>query len=509
MRYTGTILHKNTRIQGASVASQNPVIIVTFILYLSFMMGVGVYFYRRTNNISDYILGGRKVNYWVTSLSAQASDMSGWLLMGLPGYAYLAGLEAFWIAFGLAVGTWVNWKYVARRLRIYTELAGDAITLPDYFENRFRDKSKVLRIVSSIFILVFFLIYTSSGFVAGAKLFSSVFGLPYQTGLYIGVLVIIGYTFLGGYMAVSWTDFFQGVLMFFAVTLVPIIGFRLAGGMGNTFNTVRTINPELLNIFTTADGSPVGLIAIISLVAWGLGYFGQPHILARFMGIRSADDIAPARRIATVWVVISLAFAVIIGLVGLAGLDLNFEGADSERVFIYLIDAVVPPVLAGVFLSAILAAIMSTADSQLLVTSSALTEDLYAVLLRNKASQKELVWISRISVVVVALIAMFIAFDPESSVLGLVSYAWGGFGATFGPIVVLSLFWKGMTRNGALAGLLVGGFTVLIWKNLTGGIFDLYEIVPGFVLGLLAIVLFSHVGPGPEPEMVEEFEKVH
>jgi len=489
------------------VASQNPVIIVTFILYLIFMMGIGAYFYRRTNNLSDYILGGRKVNYWVTSLSAQASDMSGWLLMGLPGYAYLAGLEAFWIAFGLAVGTWVNWKFVARRLRVYTELAGDAITLPDYFENRFRDSTKILRIVSSIFILVFFLIYTSSGFVAGAKLFSSVFGLPYQTGLIVGVVVIIGYTFLGGYMAVSWTDFFQGVLMFIAVTIVPIIGFRLAGGMGATFQTVRSINPELLNIFTATDGTAISAIAIISLVAWGLGYFGQPHILARFMGIRSADEIAPARRIATVWVVVSLAFAVIVGLVGLAGLDLSFEGADSERVFIYLIDAVIPPIFAGVFLSAILAAIMSTADSQLLVTSSALTEDLYAVLLRSKASQKELVWISRGSVVVVAVIAMFIAFDPDSSVLGLVSYAWGGFGATFGPIVVLSLFWRRMTRNGALAGLLAGGITVIVWKNLSGGIFDLYEIVPGFILGLIAIVVFSYVGAEPSSEITDEFDR--
>lgn len=480
---------------------------MTFILYLVFMLGVGAFFYKRTNNLSDYILGGRRVNYWVTSLSAQASDMSGWLLMGLPGYAYLAGLEAFWIAFGLAVGTWFNWRFVAKRLRLYTEKAGDSITLPDYFENRFRDRSRVLRIVSSIFILVFFLIYTSSGFVAGAKLFSSVFGLPYQTGLLVGVVVIIGYTFLGGYMAVSWTDFFQGVLMFIAVTIVPIVGFQLAGGVGGTVATVRTINPELLNIFTSSDGSAIGGLAIVSLVAWGLGYFGQPHILARFMGIKSADQIAPARTIAMVWVIISLAFAVVIGLVGLAGLT-GFEGTDSERVFIYLIDAVIPPVFAGLFLSAILAAIMSTADSQLLVTSSALTEDLYAVLLRKNASQMELVWISRISVVVVAIIAMFIAFDPESSVLGLVSYAWGGFGATFGPIVLLSLFWKRMTRNGAAAGLIAGGLTVIIWKNLSGGIFDLYEIVPGFILGIAAIVLFSLLDKEPAAEIVEEFDSI-
>jgi sodium/proline symporter len=492
----------------AAVAHDNPVIVVTFVLYLLFMMGVGAFFYRRTRNLSDYILGGRNVNYWVTSLSAQASDMSGWLLMGLPGYAYLAGLEAVWIALGLAVGTWVNWKFVARRLRVYTELAGDAITLPDYFENRFDDRSRILRIVSSVFILVFFLIYTSSGFVAGAKLFSSVFGLPYQTGLFIGVVVIIGYTFLGGFMAVSWTDFFQGVLMFIAVSVVPVIGLRLSGGLGGTIATVRDMNPELLRALTTTDGAALGGIAVISLLAWGLGYFGQPHILARFMGIRSADEIAPARKIATVWVVVSLAMAVVIGLVGRAGLPTDAVAADSERVFIVLIDAVVPPLLAGLFLSAILAAIMSTADSQLLVTSSALTEDLYAVLLRNKASQTELVWISRISVVVVAVIAMLIAFDPDSSVLGLVSYAWAGFGATFGPIVLLSLFWRRMTRNGAVAGLLVGGITVIAWKNLSGGLFDLYEIVPGFVLGLIAIVAASVADKEPPEALTAQFDRV-
>lgn len=487
----------------------NTPMLVTFVVYIALMVLIGLFAYMRTKNLSDYILGGRSLGSFVTALSAGASDMSGWLLMGLPGFAYLAGLEAVWIALGLAVGTWVNWKFVARRLRIYTELAGDSITLPDYFENRFGDRSRILRIVSSIFILIFFLVYTSSGFVAGAKLFSSVFGLPYQTGLYVGVVVIIGYTFLGGFMAVSWTDFFQGVLMFIAVTIVPVMGFRLVGGLGETIATVRGINPELLNAFTTVEGGAVGGIAIISSLAWGLGYFGQPHILARFMGIRDAEQVTPARRIATVWVLVSLAMAVVIGLVGLAGLPAEELAADSERVFILLIEAVVPPLLAGIFLSAILAAIMSTADSQLLVTSSALTEDLYAVLLRDKASQKELVWISRGSVVVVALIAMFIAFDPDSSVLGLVSYAWGGFGATFGPIVLLSLFWRRMTRNGAVAGLLVGGITVIAWYNLSGGIFDLYEIVPGFVLGLIAIVVFSLLDKEPAAELTEVFDRVN
>ena len=490
------------------MAQDNPVILVTFILYLVFMMGVGVFFYRRTTNLSDYILGGRKINFWVTSLSAQASDMSGWLLMGLPGFAYLAGLEAIWIAIGLAVGTWFNWKFVARRLRVYTELAGDSITLPDYFENRFADRSRILRIISSVFILIFFLIYTSSGFVAGAILFSSVFGLPYQIGLYAGVLVIIAYTFLGGFMAVSWTDFFQGVLMFIAVTIVPVIGFRLAGGLGETVATIETINPNLLNAFTTEDGSRIGMIAVVSSLAWGLGYFGQPHILARFMGITSGEAVAPARRIATVWVVISLAMAVVVGLVGRAGLPEELVAGDSERVFIVLIDAVVHPLLAGIFLSAILAAIMSTADSQLLVTSSALTEDLYAVLLRDRASQKELVWISRAAVVVVAIIAMFIAFDPDATVLGLVSYAWGGFGATFGPIILLSLFWRRMTRNGAVAGLLAGGITAIVWANISGGLFDLYEIVPGFALGAIAIVVVSLLDREPAAELTELFDRV-
>lgn len=490
------------------MAGNNPAIIVTFVLYLVMMVAVGALFYRRTTNLADYILGGRKLNYWVTSMSAQASDMSGWLLMGLPGYALLAGLEAFWIAFGLALGTWVNWRFVARRLRTYTEISGDSITLPDYFESRFRDKSRILRIVSSIFILIFFLVYTSSGFVAGALLFSAIFDLPYATGLIIGVVVIIGYTFLGGFTAVSWTDFVQGVLMFFAITIVPLLAFGMAGGIGMTFESVRLANPDFLNIFTASDGSPIGAIAIISLVAWGLGYFGQPHILARFMAIRSAEEIAPARRIATVWVVVSLAGAVVIGLIGIANPGILPEHAGAEQVFIYMIDSVIPPLLAGIFLSAILAAIMSTADSQLLVTSSALTEDLYAVLLRNKASQTELVWISRFAVVVVAIVASIIAFDPESTVLGLVSYAWAGFGATFGPIVVMSLFWRRMTRNGALAGLVVGGITVIGWYNLSGGIFDLYEIVPGFVLSLVAIVLFSVIDREPAAEITAEFDRV-
>ena len=491
-----------------AMTSDTTSVLVTFVLYLVVMLGIGWYFYNRTRNLSDYILGGRGLNRWVAAMSAQASDMSGWLLLGLPGFAYLAGLEALWIALGLGVGTYLNWRFVARRLRDYTEASGDSITLPDYFESRFRDHSKILRIVAAVFILIFFMIYTSSGFVAGAKLFETVFGFSYTSALVIGVLVIIVYTFLGGFMAVSWTDLIQGSLMFVAIIAVPLFGMSLSGGFGGTFRTVLDINPELLDVLSSADGTFIGVIAIVSSLAWGLGYFGQPHILARFMAIRDPKQITDARRIAMVWVTISLLMAVIVGIVGRAGLPQDLAGADSERVFMLLIDAVFHPLLAGVMLSAILAAVMSTADSQLLVSSSALTEDLYKVLLRRDASQRELVWVSRGAVIAIALIAFSIAMDPESKVLELVSYAWGGFGATFGPIILLSLFWRRMTRMGALAGILAGGVTVIWWKNQTGGIFDLYEIVPGFLISIAAIVVVSLAGAPPSEEIQEEFERV-
>jgi sodium/proline symporter len=352
------------------------------------------------------------------------------------------------------------------------------------------------------------MIYTSSGFVAGAKLFSTVFGLSYLASLAIGVLVIISYTFLGGFMAVSWTDFFQGTIMFLAIVTVPLRGVQGAGGFDTTVATLKEGIPGFLSTLTGADGARLSVIAIISLLAWGLGYFGQPHILARFMAIRTSAMIKRARQIAMTWVVISLACAVAVGLVGRAYLgDALVEGT-SETVFMVMVDAVVHPLLAGFLLAAILAAIMSTADSQLLVTSSALSEDFYRVLFRKHASDRELVWIGRLAVICVAIIAFFIAMDPESSVLSLVAYAWGGFGATFGPIIILSLFWKRMTRNGALAGLVTGGLTVLVWKQLSGGIFDLYEIVPGFVLSVVVITLVSLLGDKPAQPVMDQFESV-
>lgn len=490
---------------GASVGT-----FISFGVYLLFMMAIGWHFYKRTKNLSDYVLGGRGLNAWVTSLSAQASDMSGWLLLGLPGYAYLAGLEAGWIALGLMVGTYLNWKFIARRLRKYTQIAGNSITLPVFFENRFRDKRGILRVLSALFIIIFFLLYTSSGFVAGAKLFNTVFGISYLFALSIGVFVIIGYTFLGGFMAVSWTDFFQGMLMFFAIIIIPTLGVFALGGFEQTITKINGINPELLNVFTDTSGENLKFIPVLSLVAWGFGYFGQPHILARFMAISSSDKVKKARRIAMGWVIVSLSAAVIVGIVGRALLTENplVGKAASETVFMVLVNQLTTPFVGGILLAAILAAVMSTADSQLLVTSSAITEDLYRVVLKRKPGDKELVWVSRISVIIVAIIAFFIALNPESSVLELVSYAWAGFGATFGPVIILSLYWPRMTANGAIAGIFTGGVSVLIWKNISGGIFDLYEIVPGFVFSAIAILIVSLLDKKPAKEITDEFDKV-
>jgi len=489
--------------------SNNIGTLFTFGLYLLFMLGIGIIFYRKTKNLSDYILGGRGLNSWVTAMSAQASDMSGWLLMGLPGYAYIAGLESFWIAIGLCIGTYLNWKFIAKRLRKYTEYAGNSLTIPDYFENRFKDNSKILRITSALFILIFFLIYTSSGFVAGAKLFSTVFGISYKNGLFIGAFVIISYTFLGGFMAVSWTDFFQGVIMFIAIIIVPIAGINLLGGVKNIYFSIKKINPELLNMFTRVDGSFLSIISIVSLLAWGLGYFGQPHILARFMAIRSPGKVKKARNIAMIWVVISLFSAVMIGVIGRAYLQITLNQAEAEIIFIVLVNSFIIPIAGGLLLAAILAAIMSTADSQLLVTSSAITKDFYKVLFRKKASPRELVWASRSAVIVVAIIAYIIALNPKSSILGLVAYAWAGFGAAFGPIVLISLFWRRMTRKGAIGGILAGGIVVIIWKQLNGGIFNMYEIVPGFILSTAAIIILSLLDKKPSRDILKEFDSIN
>ncbi len=497
------------RIGRNSMSAHMLSILAVFAIYLIFMLTIGVFFYRRTESISDYFLGDRKLNKWVTALSAQASDMSGWLLLGLPGAAYLSGLSSSWIAVGLMAGTYLNWRFVAKRLRKYTAVSEDIITLSDYLEYRFRDRSNLLRVVSALFILFFFLIYTSSGFVAGAKLFGTVFHFPYKVALITGALVVVSYTFLGGFNAVCWTDFVQGTLMFFALLLVPIVGTVVAGGPVSVVSTLTAADADFFALFRAGNAAGLAAaIALVSSLAWGLGYFGQPHILVRFMAIRSPDEIRDARRVAMTWVVVSLVAAVAVGMVGRAYLVPALEGTDSEKVFILMVDQMCPAVIAGVLLAAVLAAIMSTADSQLLVTTSAITEDFYKALFRKDAGETELIWVGRITVIGVALVALVLALDPQNSVLELVAYAWAGFGAAFGPTIILSLFWKRMTRHGALAGIITGGLTVLIWKHLDGGLFDLYEIVPGFIFSTAAIISASLISEPPTPEILDEFDQV-
>ena len=481
-------------------------ITTAFVIYLFCMMMVGFFYWRRTKSVSDYILGGRSLNSWVTSLSAEASDMSGWMLLGLPGFAYASGVQAGWIALGLIIGTYLNWKVIAVRLRKYTHVANDSLTLPDYFRNRFQDKNNILNTVSAIFILIFFLIYTSSGFVAGGKLFNSVFGIPYIPALLLGALVVVSYTFIGGFMAVCWTDAIQGVLMFFSILLVPMVAITLMGGPGATIGRILSINPELFNPFTNPDGSAVTLLAIISLMAWGLGYFGQPHILVRFMAINSSKQLPKARHIAMTWVIISLIAACGVGLIGRAFLPTQLAGSASETVFMVLTSKMFFSFMAGIIMSGILAAIMSTASSQLLVTSSAISQDLYKTLIHKNASEKELVFVNRLTVLVVAGIAVIMALNPNNMVLSLVAYAWAGFGATFGPLIILSLFWKRMTLKGALAGIIVGGLTVLVWKQFAW--FGIYEIIPGFFASMLAIYIVSMLDKEPSQEIKDEFDSV-
>lgn len=493
----------------------NTPVLAAFIIYICAMLIIGALLYRRNKSLDDYFLAGRSLNGYVAALSAEASDMSGWLLLGLPGAAYAAGYSAMWIAVGLAVGTYLNWQFVARRLRKYTEML-NAITLSDYFEYRFHDNSHILRIIAAALTLVFFLFYTSSGLVAGGKLFENTFGLNYNLALYIGSLIIILYTFLGGFLAVSWTDFIQGILMFLALLIVPItLMTQKLGGISGMWQAMGSVNPDLLDatkvvnydyakeIFWQTDASSITFLSVVSLAAWGLGYFGQPHILVRFMGIRSDKEVPKAQLIAVVWVVLSLLGALFVGFVGIGAISNKL--VDPETVFMTLVEQVFNPWVSGFLLAAILAAIMSTVDSQLLVSSSALAEDFYKSLIRPKASDAEMMWISRGAVIVIAVIALILA-KSGGSILDLVAYAWAGFGATFGPAVILSLFWKRMTRNGALAGMLVGGLTVIIWKNylsFTG----LYEIVPAFILSWIVIMVVSLLEDEPSQEIQQEFEE--
>jgi sodium/proline symporter len=475
--------------------STSPITIVTMVLYMAICLTLGFLAWRRTRTLGDFILGGRTLGSWVTALSAQATDMSGWLLMGLPGLAYASGFDSVWLLIGLVAGTWLNWQFIAAPLREATERYGNSLTLPDYFERRFDDHSRMLRGVSALLILVFFVFYTSSGFVASGRLFEALFGLPYVEAMFWGTLVMLAYTFLGGFLAVSWSDVLQGSLMFFALVIVAGLGISMAGGLESTFARLDALDPDLLDPFVADEGRRLGWIGIASLLAWGVGYVGQPHILARFMAARSARHIEVARRVAMVWVVVVLIAAVMVGLAGRLVLPEPLRGTDTEKVFIVMATMFLHPAVAGFCLAGVMAAIMSTASAQLLVASSAFAQDFYGSLFRPTASQRELLWAGRWSVLAIAALAFTLGLDPESKVLALVAWAWAGFGAAFGPAVVLSLYWSGMTRAGALAGILVGGVTVLLWKRVAslGGVFEIYELVPGFVLSALAILIVSSI----------------
>ncbi len=484
---------------------QNLAISITFFVYLILMLGIGVYAYRRTVNSEDYFLGGRSLGPWPSAISAGASDMSGWLLLGLPGFAYAAGIESLWLAGGLLLGTYLNWRICAKRLRTYSIEMNNAITIPEYLSRRFDDGSKLLQTISAFFILLFFLFYTSSGLVAGGKLFEAVFHLDYKIAVIVGTVCVVFYTLFGGFLAVSWTDLVQGLLMAAALMIVPVVVFD--GSFVDLPNQVANQNPHLMDLYHDIEGNALSWIAIVSLISWGLGYFGQPHILARFQATRSNHDITTARRIAVTFTGLSMAGAILIGLVGI--LYISNTGAslkDGETIFMFLVNAAFHPVIAGILLSAILAAIMSTADSQLLVSSSALAEDFYKQVFRPKASNQEIVLSGRLAVILLSGIALLLAMNPESTVLTLVSYAWAGFGAAFGPTLLLSLFWKDMNRFGALAGVVVGGVTVVCWKQMTGGWFDLYELLPGFVLSFIAIILVSKLTGGAPAKVMEGFD---
>ena len=479
---------------------------ITFVIYICAMIAIGFAAWRYTRNLSDYILGGRSLGSFVTAMSAGASDMSGWLLLGLPGAIFAAGISESWIAIGLILGAWFNWLFIAGRIRVYTEISHNALTLPDFFTHRFEDKSRLLRLLSAVIILIFFTIYCASGMVAGARLFEQTFGLSYDTALWAGTAATILYVFVGGFLAVSWTDTVQATLMIFALLLTPVIVMLKLGSFDETMAVIDGININYSNMFSGTTG-----IGILSLMAWGLGYMGQPHILARFMAASSVKAIPNARRIGMTWMILCLGGAVAVGFFGIAYFAAHPDQAapvaeNQERIFITLAQVLFNPWVAGVLLSAILAAIMSTLSCQLLVSASALTEDFYKAFLRPGASQKELVWCGRLMVLFVALVALFIAQNPQSQVLGLVGYAWAGFGAAFGPVVLFSLLWPRMTRNGALFGMLVGAVMVIIWRN--GGWFGLYEMVPGFVLASLTIVLVSLMDKQPSLAMQRAFAQM-
>ncbi len=499
-------------------------IIVAFALYLLMMVAIGAVYAKKNNSAEDYFLGGRQLNGFVAALSAQASDMSGWLLMGLPGSVYALGTGQSWIAIGLFIGTVCNWLFISGKLRRYTIRANNSLTLPTYFENRFHDKKRILLLISSITIVIFFLVYTASALAAGGKLFHSVFGLDYRAALTIGAIVILLYTFMGGFLAVCVTDFIQGNLMLIGLLVVPLVAWGIVG-TGNVANLLESSGAAggaagFLSLINDGTGR-YSAVDIISQLAWGLGYCGMPHILVRFMAVKDEKELKKSKGIAIGWVALSLLFAVIIGVIGRAYLypELLTDGAE-ENVFIYMIiklftQDIKAPIIGGIFLCGILAAIMSTADSQLLVSASSMAEDIFKGVIKKDADDKTVLRISRITVLVIAVLAYIIALDPNSSIMGLVSNAWAGLGSAFGPTVLMSLYWRRTNLQGAVAGIAVGALTVIVWDYIPlvfgqtlGAVTGLYSLAVGFVLSLAAIVAVSLLTPAPDTEMLREFDDV-
>ncbi len=508
-------------------------ILIAMVCYMAVVIGIGIYFAKRSNQSSeDYFLGGRSLGPWVTAMSAEASDMSGWLLMGLPGVAYWCGLsDAAWTSIGLALGTYINWLLVAKRLRRYSAVAGDAITLPDFFSNRFHEKKKVIMTLSALFILIFFTVYASSCFVTCGKLFSTLFGASYQSMMIAGAVFVVIYTFLGGFLAESASDFMQAVVMIFALTVILITGTLAAGGLQAVVDNAKNI-PGFFTFFgiaspsvdangiqQVANGAPVfgeagsyGFLTIISTLSWGLGYFGMPQVLLRFMAIRKTDELVRARRIATVWVVISLTAAVLIGLMGRAMFPVHETlntASGAENVFIVLSRHLLPPLLAGLVMAGILAATISSSDSYLLIAASAVSLNIFKGILKKDASDKQVMTMSRVILLLIAVVGVVIAMDENSVIFTIVSFAWAGFGAVFGPIMLFSLFWKRTTQAGAVAGMVTGGVMVFLWKlalKPLGGVFGIYELFPAFVLSCLVILVVSLLTPVPSAQIQQEFD---
>jgi len=514
------------------MSAETTKILIAMSSYMALVIGIGIYFAKRANESSEnYFIGGRSLGPWVAAMSAEASDMSGWLLMGLPGVAYWFGFsDAIWTAIGLAAGTYINWLLVAKRLRRYSTLSGDAITIPDYFSNRFKEKKKVLMTIAALFILVFFTVYAASCFVTCGKLFSTLFGIKYQYMMIAGAAFVIIYTFLGGFLAESVSDFMQSIVMILALGTIFVVGINAAGGMSAVVDNIKGI-PGFFDFFgiaqpevnadkvqqVSAAGKPLfgaagkyGLLTIISTLSWGLGYFGMPQVLLRFMAIRKSSELTKSRRIATTWCVISLTAAVAIGLIGrvLYPTELLTQGG-AESIFIVMASNLLPPLLAGIAMAGILAATISSSDSYLLIAASAFSKNIFQGIMKKEASDKQVMTVSRITLLLIAVFGMIIALDEKSVIFNIVSFAWAGFGATFGPIMLFSLFWKRCTRSGAIAGMLAGGGMVFIWKLVIkqiGGVFGIYELFPAFVVSCLAIIIVSLLSSKPSQEIQNEFE---